>query len=158
VVKSTTVFEQTLQKAPRSWDVISSHFSWQGVGMEIRSIAFFFEMPQLSNFHKKKLLNDHFIHHFLSQCLIYPLFYFFPLVDQFMFEGGNSRCNDQLIADDLEFIRVAGYRFSHDLFPHIFYLQSLYAAFDTAFGQKFFNGITDGKFAHETKLEKVPEV
>ena len=89
------------------------------------------------------LLNDNFIDDFLSQRLIHPLFNFFFLIFQFMFERSDAGRDDQFIPDDLELVCIAGNCFSHDLFPHIFYLQCLDATLDTAFFQKLIDGIAN---------------
>ena len=78
------------------------------------------------------LLYYHFIHHSRLQCFIYPVSYFFLLVDQFIFQGAHGCSDDQFISDDLEFVSVTGNRLPHDIFPDIFDLHSLYTALDPA--------------------------
>ena len=70
-----------------------------------------------------------------------------------MFERSDLGSDDQLVTNDLQLVSITGDRLSHDLFPDILNLQSLYPAFDAALFQEFIDRIPDRKFTHAVKLK-----
>ena len=64
------------------------------------------------------------------------------------------RGNKQFVADDLNFICISRYGFTHDLTPGIFDLHGLDGSFDPAALEELFQGFRYGVFAHGSKVGK----
>lgn len=77
------------------------------------------------------LLDHNFFNYFFSQRFIYPFNDFVLLVQEFIFKWSHLCADEEGMINDLYFVCVFGNGFTHDVFPDIFYLQCLYAAFET---------------------------